>query len=276
VLGCCVLAGHASADRVHLKSGSVIEGRAHRDGDKVVVEVDSGELALPASEVARIESSESDLQRVDAMLAKLKPGDTEGLLKVANYCRDHEMPAREQELLKRILDTAPDHAEARARLGYVRSDGAWIKREDQMRAQGMVEYQGRWMTRAEMLELERIQAQTTAAALQRDKAAAEARKAEAEAQKAEDEASAAQPNAPPAQTYGYPPPYSTYSYASPYNYYAPRAYAPVATYGDARCARFGGGTSPCASAAPAAPVPTHPAFPIAGVKDPFDYFPRWH
>jgi hypothetical protein len=144
-----------------------------------------------------------------------------------------------------------------------------------MRAQGMVEYQGRWMTRAEMLELERIQAQTAAAALQRDKAAAEARKAEAEAQKAEEEADAAQPSAPPTQTYGYPPPYSTYSYVSPYNYYAPHAYAPVATYGAARCARFGGGTSPCASAQPA-PVPTHPAFPIAGVKDPFDYFPRWH
>lgn len=265
-----MLAGHASADRVHLHSGSVIEGRVHRDGDKVVVEVDSGEVALPASEVARIESSESDMQRVDAMLAKLKPGDTAGLLNVANYCRDHEMPAREQELLQRILDTAPDHAEARARLGYVRSDGAWIKREDQMRAQGMVEYQGRWITRAEMMELERIQAQTAAAALQRDKAAAEARKAEAEAQKAEQEqASAPQQSAPPA--YGYPPPYTNYSYAVPYNYAVPYSYAPVATYGVARCARVGGGTGPCSSAA-APPPPAHHPFPIAGVKDPFDYF----
>ena len=68
-----MLAGHASADRVHLVSGSVIEGRAKRDGDRVVVEVDSGELALPASEVARIESSESDLQRVDAMSSLMWP-----------------------------------------------------------------------------------------------------------------------------------------------------------------------------------------------------------
>jgi hypothetical protein len=272
VLWGCMLAGHASADRVHLTSGSVIEGRAHRDGDRVVVEIDSGEVALPASVVARIESSESDLQRVDAMLAKLKPGDTAGMLKLADYCRDHEMPAREQELLQRILDTAPNHAEARARLGYVRSEGAWVKREDQMRAQGMVEYQGRWMTRAEMLELERIQAQTAAAALQRDKAAAEARKAEAEAKKAEEQASAAQQNAPPA--YGYPPPYSTYSYGTPYtyNYAVPYSYsyAPIATHGGARCARVGGGTGPCGSAAPP-PAPAHHPFPIPGMKDPFDY-----
>src|SRR4051812_23934000 len=134
VLGCCLLAGQASADRVHLVSGSVIEGRAKRDGDKVVVQVDSGEVGIPAEEVASIESGKSELQRVDDMLAKLKPGDAAGLLKVANYCRDHEMPAREQEVLQRIVETAPDHAEARARLGYVRSGGAWMKREDQMRA----------------------------------------------------------------------------------------------------------------------------------------------
>jgi hypothetical protein len=174
------------------------------------------------------------------------------------------MPAREQELLQRILDAAPNHAEARARLGYVRSEGAWVKREEQMRAQGMVEYQGRWMTRAEMLELERIQAQTTAAALQRDKAAAEAKKAEAEAKKAEEQASAAQQNAPPA--YGYSPPYSTYSFATPYAY----SYAPFATHGVARCARVGGGTGPCGSAAPP-PPPAHRPFPIPGMKDPFDY-----
>jgi hypothetical protein len=207
------------------------------------------------------------------MLAKLNPGNSAGLLQVANYCRDHEMPAREQEVLQRILDVAPDHAEARVRLGYVRSDGVWLKREDQLRAQGMVEYEGRWITREQMLELERIQAQAAAAAHERDKAAAEARKAEFDARSAEAQANAAQASAQqPVPVYGSAPAPYAYTYAGPYNYATPYAYAPVVTHG-ARCARVGGGTSPCASAAPSAPPP-RPQFPINGVKDPFDYFQR--
>jgi hypothetical protein len=262
-LGCCLLCAHARADRVHLTSGEVIEGKATRQGDKVVVQIDSGEVAVPADSVVRIESSTTDLQRVDDMLAKLKPGDTAGLLKIANFCRDHQLPAREQELLQRVLETEPDHAEARARLGFVRDpSGAWIKREDLMRAQGMVQYQGRWVSREEMLELERMAAETAAAQRERDRAEAEARKAQADADRAQqqaDEAQAAQQ--PPAYAY---PSYS-YGYVTPYNYSA----VPYARFGGGRCSRGGCGAPP-AFAPP--PPQRHASFPIAGVRDPFDYF----
>jgi hypothetical protein len=61
------------------------------------------------------------VRRVAARYAQLKPGDVRGLLELADFCRDHGMPARERELLERVIEHAPDHAQGRARLGYVRT-----------------------------------------------------------------------------------------------------------------------------------------------------------
>ena len=46
-----LLSGAASADTVHLENGSVVEGRARRVGDHVVVVTPAGEVKLPAAEV---------------------------------------------------------------------------------------------------------------------------------------------------------------------------------------------------------------------------------
>jgi len=268
-LGSSLLSVPVSADKVHLVSGTVIEGKARRQGDKVIVEVESGEVTLPADAVQRIESGTSDVQQFEAMYAKVKPQDVQGLMKLADYCRDHEMPAREKQVLQKVIEAAPDNAEARSRLGYVRSDSGWIKREEQMRAQGMIEYEGKWMTREQMLELERLRAQTDTAIEQRDKARAEARKAELEAQQAEQTRAAQQQRAEQPAQQTEPMYYSPYTYGYGYSY-SPYAYAPRAA------ARACAGRAGCVSAAPPAyrpgPAPGTAPFPIPGVKDPFSYF----
>jgi hypothetical protein len=259
-------AAHAHADRIHLVGGTIIEGKATRQGDKVVVEVESGELALPADEVKRIEIAESDVQRADAMYGKLAPRDVEGLIAFANFCRDHGMGSREQMALERVIDVAPDHAQARARLGYVRANGAWIKREAQMREQGMVEYEGKWITRAELLQLERLHAEAETARLARDKAQADAKKAEAEAEaeRARTERTAAAAATPPLAV-PVVPPYPAYSwpaaYPVPYSYTAPG-------YGRCEHGRHGRGCSD----EPPPPRAPHSVFPIPGARDPFVYF----
>jgi hypothetical protein len=271
----CAASSHAAADRVHLTSGSVIEGKAVRQGDKVVIEVESGEIAVPADSVTQIESKESDVQHVDALLEKLAPGDVEGLLRVANFCRDHDMSARERAMLERVIEVVPDHAEARARLGYVRANSTWIKREDQLRAQGLVEYEGRWITPAAVAELERSRAQTEAAVHAREMARIEARRAEAEAERARmvAEASSAPAPYPTYAPYAAYTSYPTYSspyvrYAAPYvRYSSPYASAPGTS--PVRCARTRGGG--CGEPPPTY-TPSRAPFPIAGVRDPFDYF----
>jgi hypothetical protein len=53
-----------------------------------------------------------------------------------------------------VLKVDPDHAGARAALGYVLENGRWITEDDQMRARGMVKFQGRWMTPGDKVRAE--------------------------------------------------------------------------------------------------------------------------
>jgi hypothetical protein len=156
-----LLPGTVYADQVHLVGGSTIEGKASRKGDKVVIEIESGQIALSASEVAAIEPGPSPVQRFEAMHAKIGARDAGALLALANFCRDHDMKERERLLLLRILDLTPENPEVRARLGYVKSDAGWVKREQQLRDQGLVHYDGRWSPRAE-LKLEKADSKAVA------------------------------------------------------------------------------------------------------------------
>jgi len=197
-----LLASVAHADRVHLVSGAVIEGKVTRAGDRVLIEIESGQLGIPKDQVARIDPGSSPVQQFEERRAQLQPRDVPGRLALANYCRDHGMTAREQQLLREVIALSPDHAEARARLGYVRQDQRWVEREQSLRAQGLVQHEGRWLTREQVLEIERLRAAAETAAHERDKARAEAETARAELETRKQEASAAEtasaaPSAPP-------------------------------------------------------------------------------
>jgi hypothetical protein len=249
----------AHADRVHLIDGAVIEGKATREGERVVIEVDAGRLTVPADQVARIEAASSPVQQFEQRRARLDARDVAGRIALANYCRDHGMGAREHELLREVIELSPDHAEARARLGYVRDGSAWMTREQSMRAQGLVQHEGRWLTREQVLELERLRAQTVAAAHERDKAKAEleAKRAELEIRKRELELGAA-PQPPRAE-----PPEPIYSPVLAW----PGWYAFMHRH-DHVCRG-----ERCERRAPRKPRPDdgRPAWPIVGTKDPFDY-----
>ena len=162
----------ARADDVHLSDGNVIEGKVSRDADHVTIELESGRITLPADSVARIERRESSVEHVERVHAALKADDVQGRLALANYCREHEMRARERQLLREVIERAPDHAEARARLGYVKSERGWVTREEQYRAQGLVQVDGVWMTRDRALELAKLQEQAQAARHERERAQA--------------------------------------------------------------------------------------------------------
>ena len=59
-----------------------------------------------------------------------------------------------QQHLERILELNPNHAEARAALGFHKKDGQWMNRDDVMAARGLVMYEGRYVTpqQVEILE----------------------------------------------------------------------------------------------------------------------------
>jgi membrane protein involved in colicin uptake len=125
----------ARADRVHLAGGSVIEGKVTRDADKIVILLDSGSVRLEASSVVRIERSETAADRIAAQRAALPNDAIAERLVLAAQCREERLVQCERELLREIIALDPDQAEARARLGYVRSEHGWQTRAEQRREQ---------------------------------------------------------------------------------------------------------------------------------------------
>jgi hypothetical protein len=182
----------AFADRTFLVGGTVLEGKATRKGDKVVVRLEAGEISVPADSVERIEKSESVVGQFDARYAALPKGDVKARLALADYCRDHAMRAEERRLLLEVLDLDRDNVAARTRLGFVKTEVGWLTREDAMRAKGMVEHDGRWMTPADAAALERARVEREATVEQREAEEAElaAQRAQLSAQQAELDAQA--------------------------------------------------------------------------------------
>jgi hypothetical protein len=158
----------AFADRTFLVGGTVLEGKAVRKGDKVIVQLESGSITVPADSVERIEKAQSTVSRFDALYAALPKGEAKARLDLADYCRDHGMRAEERRLLLEVLDLDRENAAARARLGYVKTDAGWITQAEAMRASGLVQHEGDWVTRADLAEEERQRLAREAAAERRE------------------------------------------------------------------------------------------------------------
>jgi hypothetical protein len=244
ISGALLWAANVHADEVHLVGGTTLDGKATRHGDKVVVEMESGEITLSADSVERIDRKQSAVQRYDTLASKLEPGDIKGRLSLAEFCREHAMTSREKELLQQVLEIDSNQAEARARLGYVKTPSGWISHDENMRSQGFVQRDGQWVTRERALELDRLQAEADAAARDRDaaQAALDNQRAESAARKLEMEMEDERALQPTAAPYGYG--YGGYGYGYGYGVIAPTT------------RHIGGGSNV-----------GHP-FPINGVRDP--------
>lgn len=188
----CVLCGQAplvAADDVHLDNGEVIEGRATRAGDKVVIELESGTISLSADSVKRIHKRESNVERFERAYKSLPADAVAERMQLANYCRDRGMRERERMLLQEVIERDPSHEQARKRLGYVKTAEGWVTHAEHMRATGKVQRDGQWLTREQAQEQDRREAQARAAAhdsqLESKKLALEREKLELEHQRLE-------------------------------------------------------------------------------------------
>jgi hypothetical protein len=237
--------GAARADKVHLSGGAVLEGKVSQVGDKVLVEVEAGTLSVDARSVTRIERATSSVETFLARRAALAGGDVAGRLALADYCRAHEMFTRERELLREVIAIQPDHAQARARLGYVRVDHGWLTRDEQLAAQGLIKHGGVWLSPEQASRLREAELERQKAEIERQKAEAElqAKRAELHAERERAERLARERAAVEAAMPAYGFPYYAYPGRGPV-YPAPR---------------------------PAPGVP--PNYAINGVRPPQSYFP---
>ncbi len=56
--------------------------------------------------------------------------DAASQLSLANWCRKRGLADQERAHLERVIQLQPDHAQAHARLGFRRVDGAWVRAEE--------------------------------------------------------------------------------------------------------------------------------------------------
>jgi hypothetical protein len=186
------------ADEIYLVGGGKISGEiVERDAQRIVVETGPGRLTLPMSRVTKVEVGRSALYEFQERARSVKTGDVAAWVALGRWADERGLGTQAREAYQRALTLDPRNPEANAGLGRVQTDGRWLTREESYRAQGLVPFEGSWVTPAEREAARRDRSEadlSDRAAREADarvrEAEARARAAEAEAQRAETEATA--------------------------------------------------------------------------------------
>jgi hypothetical protein len=99
--------------------------------------------------VDRIVEGRSALDDYDDRARKLGPDDAKGWRSLGRWASQQGLSKQSRQAYEKVIAVAPDDAEARQALGFVRFEDRWLTEEESYRAQGYVEYEGEWMTPAE-------------------------------------------------------------------------------------------------------------------------------
>jgi len=153
----------SEADVVVLKDGRRIEGTLVRDDSKVVVRTGLGELEFERSAVKEILRGKTPREEFAAREAAARTADDFAAL--GDWARERDLPSLAKKAWRRAIELEPDHAVARASLGFVKYGGEWltveqrdarVKQEEEAahRAKGLVQHEGRWVTPEDKQRLE--------------------------------------------------------------------------------------------------------------------------
>ncbi len=138
------LSGALLADIVHLNSGGRIEGIVEDAGSSYKVTTTAGVTQIPKDRVAGIEKADCVLTVYAKEAAKVKADDAEGHWRLAQMCLEGKWTAKAREEAKKVVEISPDHAEARAFLGFILHEGVWMTPRQRHEALGHVEFKGKW------------------------------------------------------------------------------------------------------------------------------------
>jgi hypothetical protein len=150
----------ASGEVFQLVGGGRIEGEItnadESPREKYVIKTDAGvTVTIAADRVERVYTprpNEVEYERIRPTY----PDTVEGQWALAEWCREHRMPAAVREPhLRRVIELDPNHVLARHALGYIKIDGQWTRPKDLMMQRGLENYHGRWLTPEEIEVAER-------------------------------------------------------------------------------------------------------------------------
>jgi hypothetical protein len=158
-----LLAGRALADELLLKNGRTLEGEVTEAGDTVVFKRPGISMEIRRDEVQEIRKSPSAKEQYAKKAAVLDAyrasGGGEGKAAGKDAAEEHHRlglwcatkglkdEARAEQ--KRAIELDPDHAAARRALGFVKTDAGWRLEDEVMKEKGLVQVEGRWVTKEE-------------------------------------------------------------------------------------------------------------------------------
>ena len=179
----------AHADEIYTRGGGHLSGEiVERHPDSIVVDIGVGKIGLPLSYVERIVEAPSPVSLYRQRAERLAPDDASGWVALGQWARQQELRGQADEAFRHALSQDPDNAAAHHALGHVKLGDRWMTREESYRAQGLVSYQGRWVTPEEQQAL--LAERVAAAEQARAEAESYARVRESEARVREAEARA--------------------------------------------------------------------------------------
>jgi len=148
------LAGVASADVLHLKRGGKIEGiLVGETPTDLTIDIGMGLVSLPRATVARVERRSGALSEYRSQRAALAPDDIKAWVHLARFAGEHGLNSEARATWIRVLNLDPANVEAHLALGHVLLNGRYVDEDEANRARGLIRFEGRWMTTAEVSAL---------------------------------------------------------------------------------------------------------------------------
>jgi hypothetical protein len=202
ILGMLLATAAAFADEVLLVGGGKITGTiVEKTKDAVVIEAAAGQISVPMRRVLKIVDPDSGVDAYRTRAAALGPRDVDGWAALARWAEEQNLMAESRAAWQKVLVLDPFHPEAKAAVGHADPDRTYKATEDEYRAQGYEQFEGRWVTPTERRALQRERAAEEA----RDQQVRQANEAEARAREAEARARRAEPGPPPSDDAGTTP-----------------------------------------------------------------------
>jgi hypothetical protein len=150
------LASPVRSDVVLTKDGRTLEGKIVEEGaDALVIETPFGRVPLSRGEVRSIERGPSPWEVYEARRANA--AGAQDHFDLAQWCAEKGLTKERRSSLEEAVRLDPDHAQARAALGFVSFEGRWVQRRERdriladreekaAREKGLVKHEGRWVT----------------------------------------------------------------------------------------------------------------------------------
>ncbi len=196
VLLAMATASVTSADEIHLVGGGKISGEiVERNAQRIVVETGPGRVTLPMSRVTKVEAGRSALSEYQQRARSLETTDAAGWVALGQWADARDLGTQARAAYQKALALDPTNPAANAALGRVQSQGIWLSQEEAYRAQGLVPFEGDWVTPGERDAARRDRSDSELAERAVRESEARVREAEARARAAEADARRAETDA---------------------------------------------------------------------------------